>query len=222
MTRDESDDGDSLEPAIAEPDAAAPRPELWAVPDEFAEGAARWFNRVAKSWSVELHPMLGKIGHEKATDLPSEEDLAVTDPGLSTSLFRPIHVQVATTVDLDEVLTFDVPATLARMFEMADNWGGQLMRGMLSHVSDVSDQYGQTVDASGREFGEVLLESLERLEIGFDEHDDPVMPTLVMHPDLLVKLQGKSLTPEQEQELAEIVERKREEHRASQRRPNLP
>jgi hypothetical protein len=93
---------------------------------------------------------------------------------------------------------------------------------MLSHVSDVSDQYGQTVDASGREFGEVLLESLERLEIGFDEHDDPVMPTLVMHPDLLVKLQGKSLTPEQEQELAEIVERKREEHRASQRRPNLP
>jgi len=92
-------------------------------------------------------------------------------------------VQVPLTLDLDEVLTFDVPATLARLFEMADEWGGQLVRGMLGHISDVSDEHGQTVDASGRDFGDVLIESMERLEITFDESDNPVMPTLVMHPD---------------------------------------
>jgi hypothetical protein len=223
MTRSEHED----EP-VHEPEATgsqyddAPWPELWAVPDEFAEGAARWANRIVKSWSVELHPLLGEIGHEKASDLPSEADLADTDAGLATSLYRPIHVQVATTLDLDEVLRFDVPATLGRLFEMADEWGGQRMRGLLGHISDVSEEYGQTVDASGRDFGDVLIEALERLEITFDENDNPVMPTLVMHPDLAAKMEGTSPTPEQECRIAEIIERKREEHRASQRRPDLP
>jgi len=222
MTDQERDEGAAREPAATGSDESAPRPELWAVPEEFAEGAARWVGRVLKKWSVELHPLLGEIGHEKASDLPSQADLAGTDAGLSTSLYRTIHVQVPATLDLEEVLTFDVPATLARLFEMADEWGGQLMRGMLGHISDVSDEHGQTVDASGRDFGDVLIESMERLEITFDESDNPVMPTLVMHPDTLAKLQGKSLTPEQEHRMAAVIERKREEHRASQRRPDLP
>lgn len=215
-------DGAINESGGAGSDHDAPRLELWAVPDEFAEGAARWMNRVVKRWSVELHPLLGEIGHEKASDLPHGGDLADADADLSTPLYRSIHVQVATTVDLAEVLTFDVPATLARLFEMADQWGGQLVRGMLDHISEVSEAHGQVVDASGRDFGDALIESLDGLEISFDEKGDPVMPTLVMHPDLLAKLHGKAQTPEQERRVAEIMERKREEHRASQRRPDLP
>lgn len=192
------------------------------MPEEFAEGAARWVSRVLKDWSVELHPLLGEIGHEKASDLPSRADLAGADARLSTSLFRPIEVEVPATLDLEEVLEFDVPATLARLFEMADEWGGQLLRGVIGHISDVSDEHGQTMDASGRDFGDVLIEAMERLELAFDESDNPVMPTLVMHPDTAAKLQGKSLTPEQEHRMAAVIERKREEHRASQRRPDLP
>ncbi len=222
MTHDERDNGAAHEAAGAGSDEGAPRPELWAIPDEFAEGAARWVNHVLEVWSVALHPLLGEIRHEKASDLPSEADLADTDAGLTTSLYRPIHVQVPMTLDLDEVLRFDVPATLARLFEVADERGGQFVRGIFGHISDVSDEYGQTVYAGERDFGEVLIESLERLEITFDESDNPVMPMLVMHPDVAAKLEGASLTPEQERRKAEIIERKREEHRASQRRPDLP
>jgi len=83
MAHQESDDGAAHKSTATGSDAGSPRPELWAVPDEFAEGAERWLNRVVKTWSVELHPLLGKIGHEKASDLPSEADLADMDTDLS-------------------------------------------------------------------------------------------------------------------------------------------
>lgn len=210
------------EPEASAPDGERPDRELWAAPEEFAEGAARWASRVLKQWSIELHPILGQFRYEKVSDLPSPVELTDVDHDLASHSYRPIRVAVEATVDFDDVLEFDVPAVLAQLLVVADERGRQLTSAMLGLIRDTSEEYGHAVDAGGRDFGDVLIEALEQLEIRFDESDDPVLPTLLMHPNTAAKLEGKSLTPDQEKRMAEVIARKREEHRASQRRSDLP
>lgn len=201
---------------------SAPELELWAAPDEFARGAEAWLGRVLKEWARELHPVLGLLGSEKVSDLPTQEEIAHADPELTSPLFRAITVAVDHSLSFDEVLTFDVSATLARFFEIADDWGGQLTRGVLGHISDVSDEYGQSIDGSGRDFFDVLIEAFESLEVTFDGDGEPEIPTLVVGPGVMDKMRTGSMTPDQERRMAKAMARKREEHRAAQRRPELP
>jgi len=92
---------------------------------------------------------------------------------------------------------------------------------MLAHISEVCDASGQTIDAEGRDFVDVMIETLETIDISFDENGEHNL-TIVMHPDTLAKLQDKQPTPEQEARIQQILERRREEWNASRSRHDLP
>jgi hypothetical protein len=107
------------------------------------------------------------------------------------------------------------------VFELADSFGSQLVQGMLAHISDVCDASGQTIDAGGRDIFEVMIETLETIDMSFDENGEPNL-TMVVHPDTAAKLWDKTPTPEQEARVQQILERRREEWDASRRRHDLP
>jgi len=196
----------------------APIPELWATPDEYSEGAARWAGKLLRTWATALHPVLGLLGTETVSDLPAPADLEGQDAGLSSPLYRSITVELEATVSYSEVLEFDAPTLLNHLYDLAEGWGSQMTAAVLGHISDVSDSYGQTVDASGRDFGDAFIEAIERIDLSFDADGNPQFPVLVVGEGFTTE----PLTPEQESKLIEVVERKREEHRAAQRRPELP
>lgn len=198
-----------------------PHHELWASPEDLSAGARVWVEKTLRLWAAEHHPLIKKFGTETVSEPASAEDMADIEPDLASPYYRSIPVQVGATLSLDEILDFDVPAYLGQLSQMADDWGGQLVKGAFTHISEVSDATGNTIDATGRDFGDVMLDALEGLELSFDESGDPVLPTIAMHPNTAAKLTGKDLTPQQKQRMAEILERKKEEHRASQRRPEL-
>lgn len=211
------------EPEAASPSAeqqVEPSPELWAACDELAAGAHLWVDRIVKQWAIELHPVLGLLGKETVGELPSPEDLAGEDAELASSLYRSMRVRVGVSLDVAEVLNFDVQATQERLYDMANQRGGQLTRGILEHISDVSEEYGQVVDGVGREFGDVYIDAVEKIELAFDDEGNPKPPTIVMGLNVAAGVES-GLTPTQRVRLQQVLERKREEHRAAQRRPDL-
>lgn len=195
--------------------------ELWASPEELSDGAARWVEKTLRLWAAEHHPLIKQFGSETVSEAPSDEDLAAVDPNRASPYYRSIPVRVGAMLSLDEVLKFDVPAYLAQLSQMADDWGGQLVRGAFAHISDVCDATGNTINVAGRDLGDALLDTLDGLELSFSESGEPILPTIAMHPNTAAKFTGMDLTPQQRQRMAEILERKKEEHRASQRRPEL-
>ncbi|RBY85959.1 hypothetical protein [Blastococcus sp. TF02A-26] len=85
----------------------------------------------------------------------------------------------------------------------------------------MTEEHGNTIDAGGRDFFDVVAETLETIEMTFDDEGRPNL-TIVMHPDQAEKLRDKQPTPEQEARLDAILERRKEEWLASRRRRDLP
>lgn len=171
--------------------------------------------------SRELHPLLASVRRERVADLPRPEEHAPETSELSSPLFRGIEASHVLAVDVQDTLDGDVDSFLTMAFDLADSFGSQLMMGMLAHVSEVCDESGQTIDAEGRDFFDVMIETLHTIDISFDENGEHNL-TMVMHPDTAEKLRDKQPTPEQEARIHQVLERKREEWNASRRRHQLP
>jgi hypothetical protein len=194
----------------------------WVIPREYDIGAVRWFSAAARELSRALHPLLAQIPRVELAEGPAAPPADHAPlPSEASPLYRPMVISHEWTVSIEDVVGFKVEQFLADLDAMADDTGGQMVRGFLELVSDVSDQYGNTIDGEGRDFFDVYADALETIDMTFDDEGRHNL-TLVMHPDQVNKLRDKQPTPEQEARINAVLERRREEWRASRRRRELP
>jgi hypothetical protein len=191
------------------------------MPAEYGAGALMWVNDAIDTMSRGLHPLLATIRRERVLDLPRPEEHAAGSEHLASPLYRGIEIQHVVTSNVRDTVEGDIEAFLTLVFELADEFGSQMMRGMLDHVSDICDASGQTINAQGRDYFDVMLETLETIDMSFDEDGKPNL-TLVAHPETARKIQAKQPTPEQQERLRQLLERRREEWSASRHRRDLP
>jgi hypothetical protein len=206
----------------ADPDQATTRLEPpWLVPEEFELAGRTWMAEMVDSLSVELHPLLGKLTRVRMQDGPQPVAPGEEPPPEASTLFRPMELSHEWLASVEAAVRFDRDSYLSDLYSLADDLGGQMLKGMFEHIAQVSEEHGRSVDATDRDFFDVFIESLEDLEISFNE-DGSSNLTIVMHPEQADKLRGRSPTPEQEAKLDEILERKRIEWFAARRRRELP
>jgi hypothetical protein len=79
---------------------------------------------------------------------------------VAAPLFRGCAVEIEDTGSGHDVVAGNIDPFLTMIFELAGGFGSQMMRGMLAHISEVCDAEGQTINAEGREFIEVVIETL--------------------------------------------------------------
>jgi hypothetical protein len=206
----------------SEPSVAERSDEPWIIPREYEIGGVRWFSDAARELSRALHPLLAQIPRVGLAEAPPTRtaDGASLSPQASP-LYRPMVISHEWTVSIEDVVGFKADQFLADLHVMADDMGEQMVRGFLEHVFEVSDQYGNTIDAGGRDFFDVYADAMETIDMSFDDAGRPNL-TLILHPDQLDKLKDRQPTAEQEARLNAILERRREEWRASRRRRDLP
>lgn len=171
--------------------------------------------------SRELHPLLASVRRERVADLSLPIDHAPETADLASPFFRGIEASHVVAANFQDAITGEVDPFLAMVFELADAFGSQLTQGMLTHISEICDASGQVIDAEGRDFIDVIIETLETIEMSFNEDGEPNL-TVVVHPSTAEKLRNKKPTPEQEERIQQILERRREEWNASRRRHDLP
>lgn len=217
-----SEDTQATAEAVGAPATAADRPEeLWVMPREYDIGGVRWFSEASRELARALHPLLAQVTREELAEGPQAQAEGDALPAEASSLYRPMAVRHEWTVSIEDVATFNQEQFLADLYALGDSMGGQMVRGMLEHISDVTDEYGNIIDAGERDFFDVFAETLETIDMTFDEEGRPNL-TIVMHPEQLEKLRDKQPTPEQEARLDANLQRRKEEWLASRRRRDLP
>lgn len=208
--------------AVYPPEPAGDRPEEpWVMPREYDIGGVRWFSEASRELARALHPLLAQVTREELAEVPSPRAQGDALPAEASLLYRPIAIRHEWTVSVEDVAAFNSDQFLADLYALADSTGGQMVRGMLEHISAVTDEYGNTIDAGGRDFFDVVAETLETIDMSFDDEGRPNL-TMVMHPDQAKKLRDRQPTPEQEARIDAILERRKEEWLASRRRRDLP
>lgn len=61
---------------------------------------------------------------------------------------------------------------------------------VFSWLNTILDESGRSIDAGGKEFSfELWLQMLEGADIDFDESGQPILPTTVIHPNMLSRVQ---------------------------------
>jgi hypothetical protein len=92
----------------------------------------------------------------------------------------------------------------------------QQERMLFTTVSDAVERVGNAIDARGKPFHPSLLhEALRKIWVDFDESGQPILPTIVVHPDMLKKIGPKIKEWEADKKLKaefdELMAQKREE-----------
>ena len=215
----DSEDAPDTADAPDTPDARSEEP--WVMPREYDIGGVRWFSDASRELARAIHPLLAQVTREELVEGPPPRTEDAPLPDEASSLYRPMAVRHEWTVSIEDVATFNLDQFLADLYALADSMGGQMVRGMLEHISAVSNEYGNTIDAGGRDFFEVLAETLETIDMAFDDKGRPNL-TIVMHPDQVEKLRNKQPTAQQEARIDAILEQRKEEWLASRRRRDLP
>jgi hypothetical protein len=135
----------------------------------------------------------------------------------------PMEVPMRIEIQNSDVFAGNVDGLLASLNAAASEGASIFVRQVFDRLGRLTDAAGTSVDAEGQPLSwDLLLAGLERIEIDFDEDGKPEWPTLIMHPDMFLKL--KALPPPdqaQEGRLADLLKRKREDFHARQRRRRL-
>lgn len=190
-------------------------------PVEYERGGVRWFNSAMYKLSVAIHPILAQLGSAQTRELPQPPDETTVLPPEASPLYKTMTLSHEWVASVEDVVNFRTDQFLAELYAAADDIGGQMLKGMFDHLSTVLEGTGNSIDAAGRDFFDVFIETLEKIDVPFDE-EGKVQLTIVMHPDQLTKMRERHLTPEQEVKINEILSRRREEWIASRRRRELP
>lgn len=184
----------------------------WDLDTAFATFRDEAIYRLAQAQSPLLAGM-GQIStsHSTASSVVSGEDGTELDlPSAPVQFSMTLDVQAVRRADLEQLpIGFDAAA---------EELGRSLIGLFVDTIGKVTDFTGNTIKSNGLTF-EAFYEALDQIEWSLDEDDELIKPTLAAHPETVKNM--PTLTPEQEQMLRALEERKHQELLARRRHRRL-
>lgn len=120
------------------------------------------------------------------------------------------------TIKSDEIIKEGIGAFKKHIDEVAKDISSQQAKIVFQKLNEITSKTGNVVDAKGEPFTkEKLLEVIEKIDVDFDEHGQPVNLMIVMGPVLFNKVKDQIPAWEKDEDFMkkhnEILERKRRE-----------
>jgi hypothetical protein len=126
-------------------------------------------------------------------------------------------------IPFDVLRNTDIDQFTALLYDFAEAHRQELAGAFVQTMTAVAEATGNTISAEGQPLSfDMINDTLEMISISFDERGNPIMPTIVVHPDMTKKLMALEPTPEQLQRQAEILQRKKAAFDAQKRTRRLP
>jgi hypothetical protein len=135
------------------------------------------------------------------------------DQTVRTSHYRRIEVEGQ--LKIDDLLSTGTQAIRDMLATMADTMSKEQVQMFESMMKSATDEAGTAVHADGRPFSaELFIETIEKMELTFDDDGNWEMPTLVGHPVQAARVRAELTrldnTPDLHARATAIVKRKRE------------
>jgi hypothetical protein len=136
------------------------------------------------------------------------------------------EVSTMFSISTDEAPSLILDKVLEKLDAAAKDMARQTSHGFFTPLNETLDKYGQVMDAKGRPFSkETLLDLIDSVEIEFDRNGEPVMPALVIPPQLWESIKDQLKDWEDDPELnakhEAIMERKKAAWHARENRRKL-
>ena len=132
------------------------------------------------------------------------------------------EIRSMATMDTDSIRNTDIENFARFLYDLARSNIKAFAPEFFKGLSEIIDAAGTTTYAGGQPFSfDMLNDTLEKMQLEFDEDGEPVFPTLITHPLVYEQIKQMKPTPEQEQRLSEIIARKKAEHDAKKRTRRL-
>lgn len=172
--------------------------------------------RRAVAGALEADPLLAKIGVRRTEHVGPIRNVR------SPRLDQPLEeFETSAAIAKTAVLACDVDAHTCFVHELATQHVEQVSKMLFRSLDKVTQATGQMVSAGGARISwDLLLDALEKMEVGVTADGKLSKVTFVGHPDQLAKLPPP--TEAQLQRLNDIQKRKIEAHAASKRTRRLP
>jgi len=135
------------------------------------------------------------------------------------SAHSPIQ-QISTEVyyEYDDIVEFKLEKFSQKLYDMVIERIGQIQKMMYSEVINATELTGNKVDAKGSPINpDLILNMLDKIEIRFDEDDNPILPQIHLAPKQFNKMKDMKFTIEQAERQKTIIDRKRKEWYAKKR-----
>jgi hypothetical protein len=177
---------------------------------EYNRAFTRFVGEAIHELMARKDPVLGRIKSERSEQIPIVRN---TMPSGEVVEGQPLRTETSVAVTLDDVVSGDVDEFAAALDDTATKALAQVMPRFFERIGGLSEAAGTTVDARAEPLSyELLLRGFEKIDIDFDDNGNPIMPKLVVGPDMFEAL--RKLPPETEQQQRawrEMIERKRRE-----------
>lgn len=126
----------------------------------------------------------------------------------------------------EEMIENGPPIIFSKIPELVEEMVAQRFKALFDKMEDVTRRTGNIVDGKGAGLTpDLIMETLEKIDISFDENGNPHLPTLYISPDVSKKMgENDDLwkeTPEMVQKMTKLIEKKRREWNDRQDRRKL-
>jgi hypothetical protein len=126
-------------------------------------------------------------------------------------------------VTMDDVYGFNLEKLCLDIYEYAQSFLKDMTKTMFSTLSQVADFTGNVIDGKGKGVSyEMLIDMLEKIHIDFDQDGNPLLPSIVIHPDMAKSFEKLKADEDlYKPRIDAIINRKREAYYAEKGRRRL-
>jgi len=162
---------------------------------------------------VRQDPLLSEI--REKSHFEGNRISSIDATGESTeSTYRKVSSQYS--IRREDVIAKGPMAFIENIKNVAEEIKKQKAKLLFDRLNEVTEKTGNMVDGKGGPFTfELFMELLGKIVIEFDGRGNPILPTLVISPEMGAKLKHKlpewDANPEYKKRFDEIIERKRKE-----------
>lgn len=153
-------------------------------------------------------PFLGRIGnqpdyHGGGFHYENEGEHLVTS--LS-------EIKIETNTTIDDIINYDIEKISENIYSLANQRLQQMFKIFITTMDQITNLTGNITNAQGKPFSlDMILDLLEKVDIGFDGEGNARLPQILVGPDLGDKMKNLKMTESQEKRFAEIIEKKKKE-----------
>jgi hypothetical protein len=168
---------------------------------------------------ISLDQFFGQIPQSQSTHSGPIRNVRGEQP-----LDQPLmNISFSANLPIEAIRQTDVNLITVFLYDLAQSCLAELTRSVISNLGRITDITGNEYDARGKQFTfDMINDILEIMAIDFDDHDQPILPSvLIPSKELVDKIKATKPTEEEEKRYKEIIENKRKEFHAKKRTRRL-
>ncbi len=153
------------------------------------------------------------IGERVSRPFEGDRSVVIWEDGtIHETKFHSIKTEMQ--IDLREIDKHTPKEILRQIDTAAQQMGLQQASLNFETIQKAADESGNIVDAKGERFQlEHYLQLLEKIDLDFDENEKPILPTIMVGPDLADRLAKVIAEAESSPEFDKVIAKKREQWR---------